>query len=367
MLRFSGWIVSGNKKKTSWFERNPKKTIAGVVFLGIFIGLFAAELAARVFLPDWGPTRAERAEFWAYDDSLGWAHKKNQAGRFNHPDFSVQVRINSQGLRDDEYPLSRTGKKRMLILGDSFGWGFGVEHDEIFCEILESKHPDWEIINASVSGYGTDQEFLYLREKGIRFRPDVVLLLFSENDFLNNVVLEQNWYYKPRFVLHDDRLELQNVPVPKSTFAQKLDRFFFGKTFLLKRIYLKIKIIGMRLKGEEKADTGSGAGAGNADARRLLPEKYRFRLAQRLIGEIDDFSAEHGASLVLVSVPLNDEEEDVLREIAERMKIPYLSLRNVLRSAGGEVTFRNDRHWNAKGQRIVAEEVERFLTDAGIF
>ena len=41
----------------------------------------------------------------------------------------------------------------MLILGDSFGWGYGVEHHERFSKILEDAHPDWEIINASVTGF----------------------------------------------------------------------------------------------------------------------------------------------------------------------------------------------------------------------
>jgi hypothetical protein len=359
--------VAARNEKATWFERNPKKAIVGVTFLGILLGLLLAELGARIFLPHWGPTRAERADFWSYDDRLGWAHEKNQQGRFDHPEFSVQVRINSHGQRDDEYPLARTDKKRMLVLGDSFGWGFGVEHDEIFCEIIEDNHPDWEIINASVSGYGTDQEFLYLKERGIHFNPDVVLLLFSKNDFRNNVMNEENWYYKPRFILSDDRLILDNVPVPKSTVTQKLDRFFFGKTFLLKRIYLKIKIIGMQIR----ADGGEAKQRGKSEAKRKAPraqrEQYKHRLVKQLLTEINNFAAGHGARLVLVSVPLDDNERNVLREVAARENIPYLPLDDALGNAAGEVTFRNDYHWNANGQRIVAAGVERFLVEAGIF
>ena len=80
--------------------------------------------------------------------------------------------------------------KRKLVLGDSFGWGFGVEHQEQFGEILENMHPDWEIVNASVSDYSTDQQYLFYREKGMSFKPDIVLLLFYENDFLDNILKE---------------------------------------------------------------------------------------------------------------------------------------------------------------------------------
>jgi hypothetical protein len=355
------------KRNASWFERNPKKTILCVVFFGIFAGLILAELGARIFLPHWGPTRAERADFWSYDDKLGWAHKKNQQGRFNHPDFSVQVRINSHGLRDEEYSQARTDRKRMLVLGDSFGWGFGVEHDEIFTEIIENKQPDWEIINASVSGYGTDQEFLYLKEKGIHYKPDVVLLLFSKNDFRNNVLDEQCWYYKPRFVLSDDQLILQNVPVPKSTTVQRLDRFFFGKTYLLKRIYLKIKIIGIQVRSASKAERQRNAGKTAAKPAHPQKEQYRHRLVKHLITEINSFTADHGARLVLVSVPLGEEQRSVLEEVTARENISYLPLDETFDAAAGEVSFRNDYHWNTTGQRIVADSIERFLIEAGIF
>jgi len=48
----------------------------------------------------------------------------------------VEVVINSKGMRDGEHSMVPTGKRRMLILGDSFGWGYGVEHHERFSKIL---------------------------------------------------------------------------------------------------------------------------------------------------------------------------------------------------------------------------------------
>ena len=57
----------------------------------------------------------------------------------------MTVAINSHGLRDGEYALEPTrGKKRMLVLGDSFAWGFGVEREEVFCEVIERRRPNWE-------------------------------------------------------------------------------------------------------------------------------------------------------------------------------------------------------------------------------
>ena len=44
-----------------------------------------------------------------------------------------------------------------------------------------------EVINAGVSGFGTDQELLWLREEGVKYAPDLVLLaVYPHNDFMNN-------------------------------------------------------------------------------------------------------------------------------------------------------------------------------------
>ena len=62
----------------------------------------------------------------------------------------MTVKLNSHGLRDNEYLLTRTKNGRILVLGDSFGWGFGVEHEDIFSEVIERRNREWEIINQRV-------------------------------------------------------------------------------------------------------------------------------------------------------------------------------------------------------------------------
>src|SRR5262245_37658747 len=91
--------------------------------------LVLVEGISRVALPQWAPEHAERA-FWAYDSLLGWAQRPNQDTRFVHQDFAVRITTNAAGLRDRDYSLDRVpGRHRLLVLGDSFAWGFGVERD----------------------------------------------------------------------------------------------------------------------------------------------------------------------------------------------------------------------------------------------
>src|SRR5439155_1080671 len=139
------------------------------------------------------------------------------SGVFDHrPQFMTRIRINDKGLRGKDYPYERVaGKRRVLVLGDSLVFGYGVEQDEVFTDVLEGMLPATEVINAGVSGYGTDQELLWFRSEGVRYRPDLVIILMTGNDEWENHESLVYWFYpKPHFTLSDrGELRLTNVPV----------------------------------------------------------------------------------------------------------------------------------------------------------
>lgn len=345
--------------KDYWFYKHPNTTLFGITSFGIIAVLVVAEFAARLAFPEWMPTRAE-VNFWNYDSLLGWAHQPEQRGRLVHRDFSVQVSINSHGLRDDEYPLQKSAKKRMLILGDSFGWGFGVEYDERFSEVLEKKHPDWEIINTSVSGYGTDQQLLYLSQKGINYKPDVVLLLLCYNDFEDNSTPAQYWYNKPCFKLINNTLQLQNMPVPGATLQQEFDRLFLGQTYLYARIYSRL----LAITGQ--GGDGLSKQALSTDDEQSLSNKYL--LTGRLIKAIHDLCSENGVQFILVSVPMKaGRKKDYLHKTSIQENMQYLALDEKFAHLKEATTFPHDTHWNAHGHQVAAEGIEVFLSALGIF
>src|SRR5262249_28162330 len=99
----------------------------------------------------------------------------------------IRVIQNANGHRGGYYgPVKPIGKYRILALGDSFTEGVQVKEDELFSARLEKTDPELEVINAGVGGYGTIQEYLYLTNEGLRFRPDLVLLMFYDNDLSDN-------------------------------------------------------------------------------------------------------------------------------------------------------------------------------------
>ena len=137
-----------------------------------------------------------RALLFRHDAELGWAPVPNASSMFTGT-RTVAVRNNSLGLRDVEPTPAR--KPTVLFAGDSFVWGYDVEAEERFTEILRAKLPAARIVNAGVPGYGTDQEYLLLARLWSAVRPDVVVLMFcTGNDRADNSANMRNGgYYKP--------------------------------------------------------------------------------------------------------------------------------------------------------------------------
>ena len=102
--------------------------------------------------------------------------------------FGIRVQINSIGLRSPEIASPKpAGQKRVLALGDSVTFGWGVPEEESFSRRLEGALRQQlacpvEVINAGVSGYGTVEEADYFTHEGLGVEPDVVLVYYAEND-----------------------------------------------------------------------------------------------------------------------------------------------------------------------------------------
>jgi lysophospholipase L1-like esterase len=99
------------------------------------------------------------------------------------------VRINSDGYRDDPFPLQKdVGEVRIVWLGDSIVMGWGVSKEDRFTDILNSKlkdhHPKVRTINLGVESYSNYQELLLMKRKGVALEPDIIILGFCWNDIL---------------------------------------------------------------------------------------------------------------------------------------------------------------------------------------
>ena len=108
-------------------------------------------------------------------------------------EFDVGIRINSEGMRDREFTRKKPpGIFRILVLGDSQTFGSGVEAHQTYCKVLERLLSErtrrkFEVINTGVPSSGTAHQLWILEDKGWSFEPDMVVLGFFYNDFLDNM------------------------------------------------------------------------------------------------------------------------------------------------------------------------------------
>ncbi|MHB8155351.1 MAG: SGNH/GDSL hydrolase family protein, partial [Candidatus Omnitrophota bacterium] len=111
--------------------------------------------------------------------------------------MNVRVRINSDGLRDKEYPITKNSKERIILLGDSLTFGWGVEEADTFADILEvelNKIKPTEVINFGTGNYNTEQEVNLFLQKGLKYKPDKVAVFYFINDVEQTPKKNKLWF-----------------------------------------------------------------------------------------------------------------------------------------------------------------------------
>jgi lysophospholipase L1-like esterase len=99
---------------------------------------------------------------------------------------TVPYQTNTDGFRDPERGARRPGVPRVLVLGDSFTFGWGVLDEQPYPQrtekLLRAQGLEVEVINAGIPGYNTEQEAVLLDELMPRYQPDQVVLGYVVND-----------------------------------------------------------------------------------------------------------------------------------------------------------------------------------------
>lgn len=160
--------------------------------VSVAVALAACEVAVRVL--GRAPVvyrvglRAENSAYRVSDDPI-LGYEMKPGFRSDHPDFNATFpSINADGQRDLERAVAKpAGTTRIIVLGDSVAVGLGIrELDDLISRQLERAiaRPDVEVLNLAVMGYNTRGEVELLETRGLRYAPDLVVVLFVENDYM---------------------------------------------------------------------------------------------------------------------------------------------------------------------------------------
>jgi len=157
-----------------------------LVPVSLGVALLGAELFLRLFDPIGISYYAEIARY-ANDRVPGPELFYHQPRSTTRRYQDVEVRYNEAGLRDDPIAPKADGEWRVLVLGDSVAFGWGVQQEQIFSAVLqrllaaELQRPV-RVINTGVCSYNTVMQLAWLREHGFALQPDLILLSYVTND-----------------------------------------------------------------------------------------------------------------------------------------------------------------------------------------
>ncbi len=182
-----GVAVTLSLIKSSWYLKLYQAKIGILVScVSLLVSIGVVEVALRLVDP-LGISYYELAGNYVRDkladDQLIFRHRPSWETRYG----DVLVTYNERGLRDRPILPKADDEYRILALGDSVTFGWGVDQDKTFAARLESLlqsrlHRTVRVINSGVGGYNTVQEVTYFKQEGIDLQPDLVLLTYVQND-----------------------------------------------------------------------------------------------------------------------------------------------------------------------------------------
>jgi hypothetical protein len=153
--------------------------LLGAIFLIQFVVL---EAGLRLYTESEGSSTFQ--SLFMDDERVGIRLRPGARIRYSTAEFTTDIAINAQGVRDEE-PIGpkATNERRIVVLGDSLVLAVQVAQTETFCERLEQTlnarggSERWRVINAGVQGYGPVQDWFFLDKIGATFQPDIVLIV----------------------------------------------------------------------------------------------------------------------------------------------------------------------------------------------
>jgi lysophospholipase L1-like esterase len=339
--------------------------LASLLALGLI--LFAGELALRRLNPRYLERISldDLAYLHTYSPVYGWTPRPS----FRYTLAGSETTINRLGYRGREVPTARTGgRKRIVMLGDSITFGYGVRDGETFSAVLEALDPQLEVVNLGVQGYGTDQELLKLEREGLAYSPDVVVLnVCLANDLLDNAAAKSIYdgvYPKPYFRLEDRRLVMVADHVALSP-PRRLALLLSQRSALFNGLLDLTRVDRARYQREL---------AGRAEAE---PGEPAFAVTFALVRRMDEEVRGRGARFVALLYPSLRDLIRPSRRAQRFLEAPELSTVNVvdlrprLEARGltadtfSRYSLDGNLHLTADGHRLAAGAILDALGEVG--
>ena len=239
---------------------------------------------------------------------------------------------NRDGFRASRELDERDARPRVLILGDSFVFGDGVEESERFTNVLETLKPSWRIDNLGMVGYGPDLMLRALEVVGLKLKPALVVFCMYTDDFRRvRPEYAGTGFLIPRYKLESGRLV--STPYPKPYFWDRLSISVAANKILWNYT------------------------------------NWQWDLNQAILDRFEQLADQQPFQKAIIFLPGTDdtradqERRSWLRQYASRHATPFLDLSDAIHKMGKQVFIKDNPHLNPAGHQVLARELDRFLSE----
>ena len=313
------------------------------IVIGVLIAFAAFEMGVRTLLDDGMQFDLEMKKYALHlklvsdNPKIGHLHRPNGKTHV----MGVDVTTNSAGFRDREFAVDRPHDGlRIMMLGDSLMFGWGVPQDVTVSKVLERHFRDAgypvEVINTGIGNTNTTMQVEAFIQDWARFSPNVVVLNYFINDAEHN---------------------------PPHDTITLISKYSSAWTYIASRIDVAI-----RMADRENQRGWKEYYSGLYDARTNPGGWENVKLAIR---KLQEYCAQNGIGLFIVNYPELREldpypferEENMLRDYSGQLGIPYLNLLNGIEKEAPESLWvtRPDPHPNSKADALFARSIFDWL------
>lgn len=307
------------------------------------------------------------------------------------PDFAYIQRVNSLGFRGREVTIEKPdGARRVLMLGDSFTMGKGVQDDETFSLLIERRLNrvasscglrSVEVLNGGVDSYAPILSFLQFTRDLARLAPDLVVLNLDHSDLIQEAA------YRSQAVRGTGG-EIVAVPqVAQDSLYERTLSWTSRHLFLTRLLLIYVnramdhrEVTVRRVVNEAGRDHLAHTLEGDVD------RSAQWRDVFESVGRIKDLAESLGAEFLLTTYPwahqlgesdwvpgryvyiskgerLSDVSRNTIRGYSTRMGLDLFEALPVFEQhrRSEPLYFAHDPHWTPAGQRVMAEGLGRHI------
>jgi len=334
------------------------------IVLIIIVTQVMGEFIVRIIVP-----QSLNPSLYKFDHVFAFTLKQNYTGFSKNLDYSVRLFTNSNGFRCNEERFNTISNQKILVVGDSYTFGTGVEYGESYPAVIQTNLHDLgviksdDVLNTGIPAWGTSQELLMIKKTIEKITPELIIWQICENDFDNNI------QYGLHVIKSDSLISVKPNPTKRDRIRRLTTLIplydYLVQNSHLVNLYRKSIII---LMGEQLSKTVENHSMNPEKDNEL--NKMKWSLMKKITQEIFEICEDDEIEILPIFIPSGGREIQKYGENSvvdslfhylnqnhrEYIDFSYLGFNEHLR-------FSSDGHWKPRAHRLAADSLSNYIVN----